>query len=159
MIICIYWGLVILLFITSRKNNTIEISPFLKYVSLGAVLLTLFQIGLGTQIRQYVDLKMHTSSSGWLDQAPIKFYVHRSLSLLVVGIHLYLFLKLRKLKNNMIVFNTILLLIGLEILTGILMYYFDFPFSSQPLHLIIASLLFGAQSFFILQLNSKKNNP
>ncbi len=59
----------------------------------------------------------------------------------------------------MIVFNTILLLIGLEILTGILMYYFDFPFSSQPLHLIIASLLFGAQSFFILQLNSKKNNP
>ena len=156
MALLIVLGLVILLFITSRKNNTIEIKPFLKYVSLFAVLLTLFQIGLGTQVRQYVDLKMQASSSGWLDQAPIKFYVHRSLSLLVVGIHLYLLFKLRQLKINLGVFKTILFLIGLEILTGILMYYFDFPFSSQPLHLIIAALLFGAQSFFILQLNSKK---
>ena len=95
MALLIVLGLVILLFITSRKNNTIEIRPFLKYVSLGAVLLTLFQIGLGTQVRQYVDLKMHASSSGWLDQAPIKLYVHRSLSLLVVGIHLCLLFKLK----------------------------------------------------------------
>ena len=158
MALLIVLGLVILLFINSEKTNRIEISPFIKYISFGAILLTLFQIGLGTQVRQYVDLKMHISSSGWLDQAPIKFYIHRSLSLLVVGIHLYLLFKLRQLKINIRVFNTILFLIILEIITGILMYYFDFPFSSQPLHLIIASLLFGVQSFFILQLNFKNRH-
>ena len=52
-------------------------------------------------------------------------------------------------KHNFKVFNQILGLIGLEIFSGILMFYFDFPFSSQPLHLIIAAMLFGAQSFYI----------
>ena len=37
----------------------------------------------------------------------------------------------------------VLALIGFEIVTGITVYYFDFPFSSQPLHLLFASLLFG----------------
>jgi len=63
---------------------------------------------------------------------------------------------LRKIKRNVRVFNQIIGLIGLEIFTGILMFYMDFPFSSQPLHLIIAALLFGAQSYFILQLLSKR---
>jgi len=35
------------------------------------------------------------------------------------------------------------------------MYYFDFPFSSQPLHLVFASMHFGAQSYFILEVNRK----
>ena len=61
-------------------------------------------------------------------------------------------------RRNVRVFNQILGLIGLEIFTGILMFYFDFPFSSQPLHLIIAALIFGAQSFFILQLMINKKS-
>ena len=61
-------------------------------------------------------------------------------------------------KLNLRIFNQILGLIGLEIFTGILMFYLDFPFSSQPLHLVIAALLFGAQSFFILQLMSNRKS-
>ena len=63
-----------------------------------------------------------------------------------------LFYKLWQNKYLPPVFLSILLLIGLEILTGIWMYYFDFPFSSQPLHLVFASLLFGAQSYFMIRL-------
>ena len=47
-------------------------------------------------------------------------------------------------------------LIGLEIFTGIAMYYFDFPFSSQPLHLLFASLLFGAQSYLLFHIFQPK---
>ena len=122
------------------------------------MLLTLFQIGLGTQVRQFVDLQMHEPPGQWLDPAPIKFYVHRTFSLVVLGVHLILFWILRKMKRNVKVFNQILGLIGLEIFSGILMFYFDFPFSSQPLHLIIAAMLFGAQSFFILQITSNRNS-
>ena len=120
----------------------------MKIFAICALALTLFQIGLGTQVRQFVDLKMHLHVSQWLDPAPLKFYFHRSLSLLVLAVHLTLFWMLRKVNLNLKIFNQILGLIGLEIFTGILMFYLDFPFSSQPLHLIIAALLFGAQSIY-----------
>ena len=158
MALLIVLGLVFLLFSNQKKAISIPRNITLKVSAWFAVLLTLFQIGLGTQVRQFVDLQMHEPPGQWLDPAPIKFYVHRTFSLVVLGVHLILFWILRKMKRNVKVFNQILGLIGLEIFSGILMFYFDFPFSSQPLHLIIAALLFGAQSFFILQITSNRNS-
>ena len=158
MALLIVLGLVFLLFSNQIKAFSIPGNITLKVWAWFAVLLTLFQIGLGTQVRQFVDLQMHEPPGQWLEPAPIKFYVHRTLSLLVFGVHLILFWMLRKMKRNVKVFNQILGLIGLEIFSGILMFYFDFPFSSQPLHLIIAALLFGAQSFFILQIMSNRKS-
>ena len=158
MALLIVLGLVFLLFSNQKKTISIPRNITLKVLAWFAVLLTLFQIGLGTQVRQFVDLQMNEPPGQWLDPAPIKFYVHRSLSLMVLGVHLILFWMLRKIKRNFKVFNQILGLIGLEIFSGILMFYFDFPFSSQPLHLIIAALLFGAQSFFILQITSNRKS-
>ena len=158
MALLIVLGLVFLLFSNQKKTISIPRNITLKVLAWFAVLLTLFQIGLGTQVRQFVDLQMHEPPGQWLDPAPIKFYVHRTFSLVVLGVHLILFWILRKMKRNVKVFNQILGLIGLEIFSGILMFYFDFPFSSQPLHLIIAALLFGAQSFFILQITSNRKS-
>ena len=158
MALLIVLGLVFLLFSNQKKAISIPRNITLKVSAWFAVVLTLFQIGLGTQVRQFVDLQMHEPPGQWLDPAPIKFYVHRTFSLVVLGVHLILFWILRKMKRNVKVFNQILGLIGLEIFSGILMFYFDFPFSSQPLHLIIAALLFGAQSFFILQITSNRKS-
>ena len=158
MALLIVLELVFLLFTSQKKIFSIPSSRIMKFWAWFAVLLTLFQIGLGTQVRQFVDLQMHEPPGQWLDPAPIKFYVHRTLSLLVLGVHLIIFWMLRKIKSNVKVFNQILGLIGLEIFSGILMFYLDFPFSSQPLHLIIAALLFGAQSFFILQIMSNRKS-
>ena len=152
MALLIVLGLIILLFISRKKTIPIPASPLMKILAISAIALTLFQIGLGTQVRQFVDLKMHQQTSEWLNPAPLKFYIHRSLSLIVLTVHLTLFWMLLKIKFNLRIFNQILGLIGLEIFTGILMFYFDFPFSSQPLHLIIAALLFGAQSLFIFRI-------
>ena len=158
MALLIVLGLVFLLFSNQKKTISIPRNITLKVSAWFGVLLTLFQIGLGTQVRQFVDIQMHEPPGQWLDPAPIKFYVHRTFSLVVLGVHLILFWILRKMKRNVKVFNQILGLIGLEIFSGILMFYFDFPFSSQPLHLIIAAMLFGAQSFFILQITSNRNS-
>ena len=158
MALLIVLGLIFLLFISRDKTVHIPASPLMKGLAVGAVLLTLFQIGLGTQVRQFVDSQMHEPAGQWLNPAPVNFYVHRSLSLLVLGVHLVLFWMLRKMKLNLRVFNQIIGLIGLEIFTGILMFYLDFPFSSQPLHLIIAALLFGAQSLFILRIITKEKS-
>ena len=158
MALLILLGLVLLLFSNQKKAFSIPGNITLKVCAWFAVLLTLFQIGLGTQVRQFVDLQMHEPPDHWLNPAPIKFYVHRTLSLMVLGVHIIIFWMMRKMKRNVKVFNQILLLIGLEIFTGVLMFYLDFPFSSQPLHLIIAALLFGAQSFFILQIMSNRKS-
>ena len=158
MALVIVLGLVFLLFSSQRKVFSIHGNTALKTWAWFAALLTLFQIGLGTQVRQFVDIQMHEPPGQWLDPAPIKFYVHRTLSLLVLGVHLILFWMLQKMKRNVKIFNQILGLIGLEIFSGILMFYLDFPFSSQPLHLIIAALLFGAQSFFLLQIMSNRKS-
>ena len=152
MALIIVLGLIILLFISQKKISPIPASQLMKIFAISALGLTVFQIGLGTQVRQFVDLKMHLQVSQWLDPAPLKFYFHRSFSLVVLAVHLTLFWMLHKINMNLRIFNQILGLIGLEIFTGILMFYLDFPFSSQPLHLIIAALLFGAQSLFILRI-------
>ena len=151
-----------LVYLLSREQkntpNIIQIKQF-QGLALIAVILSLIQIAMGTQVRQFVDEQMHTfdltQTSLWLAESPLLFYIHRSFSIAVLLVHLYwgfLFFK-----NNYIplVFKGILSLIGLEILTGIWMYYFDFPFSSQPLHLILAALLFGAQSYLLFVVKRK----
>ncbi|MDO7576629.1 MAG: COX15/CtaA family protein, partial [Flavobacteriaceae bacterium] len=118
--------------------------------------LALIQIGIGTQIRQFIDLQIDfyglDQAAKWLNPAPFKFYFHRSFSILVVLINGYLFYALRKMNLNFPVLKWVLFTLICEVLTGILMYYLDFPFASQPLHLLLASLLFGAQLYFLFQL-------
>jgi cytochrome c oxidase assembly protein subunit 15 len=63
----------------------------------------------------------------------------------------------RKLQLGFHKITAILVLIILEIITGILMYYFDFPFSTQSLHLVLASILFGVQFYVLMECFSKKS--
>ena len=61
--------------------------------------------------------------------------------------------------GNLKKLNWVVLLIVLEAATGIAMYYFDFPALSQPLHLVLASLLFGFQFYVFLEvINTAKAN-
>jgi cytochrome c oxidase assembly protein subunit 15 len=88
----------------------------------------------------------------WLKFAPIKFYFHRSFSILVFATHLFLWLEFKK--NTFIPFSLkiIISVIGLEIFTGVLMYYLDFPITTQPIHLFLATLIFSAQLHLLFQL-------
>ena len=149
--------LLLYLYFISKENKTkVGLPSYIKGLAIFALVLTLVQIAMGTQVRQFVDEQIDLLGEGtqalWLYPAPILFYVHRSFSLLVTGLNIWLFLRLRKLGFPTQQMQQVLALIGLEIATGILMYYFDFPFSSQPLHLLFASLLFGAQSYLLFQL-------
>lgn len=153
--------LVVLLYWSPRKKTTYEVSKTVKNVALLGLFLTLIQLALGTQVRQYIDIQMHTwnlaNAAAWLQQPPLLFYIHRSFSILVFLLHAYLFMIFFKKRKLPLALQLMLLLIGLEIVTGILMYYWAFPFASQPLHLLFASLLFGAQTYFILVLKNKNN--
>ena len=50
-----------------------------------------------------------------------------------------------------------MVLLVLEILSGISMYYFDFPFGTQTIHIVLATILFGIQFYLILEANKAKS--
>ncbi len=141
-------------------KQTKSYDPLFKYLILLAGVLTLVQVAFGTQVRQYVDERVmqvgYDAKELWLHPETTMFYVHRSFSILITVLNLYIFYRNRKyLLGHTSLLNMMLLLIGLEVLTGIAMYYIDFPFGSQPLHLVLASLLFGVQFYILLESFSK----
>ena len=151
--------ILLLVFLLERENQSKIDFPrkkSLKILLIISLIMTVFQIGFGVQVREFVDIQTNywgfENKSNWLAKAPILFYIHRSFSLLVLGVNSFIGFKLLKNGAIPLVFKYIILFIGLEILTGIMMYYFHFPFSTQPVHLLLASLLFGAQSFFMIRI-------
>jgi heme a synthase len=152
-----------ILVIIFKSKSTIK--PFnynltFKYVMIFATMLTLIQVILGTQVRQYVDEQIKAigyAKSLWLETPELSFYIHRTLSVLVIITTTWLVFLNKKLQSGYKKINTVLMLIIFEIVTGILMYYFDFPFSTQTLHLVIASILFGVQFYVLMECHSKKN--
>ncbi|MGB7394414.1 MAG: COX15/CtaA family protein [Pricia sp.] len=126
-----------------------------------ALAATLIQIVLGTQVRQFVDERIDVVGEAakglWLENAEWEFYAHRSFSIIVVLLNLFVAQLIYKRKLGFSKINWVLLLLFIEAASGISMYYLDFPFATQPIHLIIASILFGVQFYLVLEaLRAKK---
>jgi cytochrome c oxidase assembly protein subunit 15 len=132
----------------SRKISILLYSTFV---------LTLVQIALGIEVRQYIDTQVvrwgYDSPQYWLATPELSFYIHRSLSILVLLANAWLFVSVVKEQLEKVFIRRILWLIGGEVALGIAMFYFDFPFATQPLHLVVATLLFGVQLYWILRIN------
>ena len=75
--------------------------------------MTVFQIGFGVQVREFVDIQTNywgfENKSNWLAKAPILFYIHRSFSLLVLGVNSFIGFKLLKNGAIPLVFKYIIL--------------------------------------------------
>jgi cytochrome c oxidase assembly protein subunit 15 len=140
----------------NQKERTYS-SEF-KWVLLATLGLTIAQIIFGTQVRESVDTIVEAGlpKEVWLQNPKGGFYMHRSFSIIVLFTNLFLFWKNRELKLGFNKINWIIGLLSLEILSGISMFYFNFPFGSQTLHVVIATLLFGLQFYLLLE-NNRKN--
>lgn len=125
-----------------------------KNVLLFALILTLIQVVLGTQVREHVDEQIKAVGyvkALWLQNPTLEFYLHRTFSLVVFVVNAWLFFRNKTLNLGYRKINLVMLCIIFEVLTGIAMYYFDFPFLSQTLHLVIATILFGIQFYVYLE--------
>ena len=147
--------LLYLLYISAEKNKDQFKTKFFQNLMIIAVVLTLIQVAMGTQVRQFVDEQVrslgYNAENLWLSDPNTTFYIHRSFSIIVLAINLLLWWKNRKLNLHLNRINIVIAFILLEVATGVAMYNFDFPFLSQPLHLVIASLLFGFQFYLLLE--------
>ena len=142
-------------FITSEKNSTYHYNSLFNKLLIVSVVFSLIQIVLGTQVRQFIDEQVKLfgfeNKEYSLMDPNIKFYFHRSFTIAIVLVNLGLFYlnQMKGLGYKLV--NWILLLLLLETITGILMYYADFPMGTQAVHLLSGALLFGVQYYLWLQ--------
>ncbi|MEY2701004.1 MAG: hypothetical protein RIQ52_1759 [Pseudomonadota bacterium] len=118
-----------------------------------AMAMTLLQIAMGTQIRETVDVlanQSHPDSRDtWRDALPMIFLVHRSFSWFVLFINLWMAWKLLLSRSIHPVFawasHALMWPVLLGITAGIGLDRLGFPAVMQPVHLLMANLLFGSQ--------------
>ncbi|WOC40995.1 COX15/CtaA family protein [Polaribacter sp. HL-MS24] len=140
--------------VSEKKTNYIYNSLFNKLLLI-SVLFSLIQIAMGTQVRQFIDEQVklfgfENKNYSLLDPS-FKFYFHRSFTIAIVLVNFGL-LYLNQLKNlGYKLVNWIVFLIFLEAITGILMYYAEFPIGTQAIHLLSGAILFGMQFYLWLQ--------
>ncbi len=148
---------------TKESAQQLKFNKTIYRLLLLAAIISLVQIVLGTQVRQFIDHQIDLVGTSekhlWLQDPTIVFYVHRSFSILVVMLNVFIGYKIINEALGYQKIKWVLGLILLEIVSGMAMNYLDFPFSSQPIHLILASFLFGTQFYLVLEVLNAKRSP
>ncbi len=129
------------------------------YVGLWLILgMTLIQIILGAQVREAVDMiaKAHEYQNRylWRQELPWVFYVHRAFAFIVLTANFWLIWQfLRTLPENHLLFRLSIvlgILVVLAVGAGISLERLGIPPFIQPIHLLLANLIFGAQFFLLV---------
>ncbi len=129
-----------------------------KLVLIAAMAFTLLQVGMGTQVREAVDLiATHHNYIGreyWRDSFPIIFYVHRSFSAIILFTNLWLAWKVyQSVDHDSLLFRLATVLVSFivcAILAGVSLDRLGMPPVAQPIHLLLATLIFGVQFFIFI---------
>jgi heme a synthase len=127
-------------------------------------ILMIVQVVFGTQVREEVDAIAfrfgNLFRSEWVEYLGMNFLIHRSFSLVLLGIHLIFIYKIYKYSvRSTSIFKwsqLLILLILFVIITGVGLAYFGIPAFLQPLHLLFGSLIVGLQFVILLLLNDQR---
>jgi cytochrome c oxidase assembly protein subunit 15 len=157
----------LLIYVIARSYKFVEVFEQVKsrktinILLLAGIVLFISQLIMGTQVREAVDAVFvkygGTERGKWIEELGMIFYIHRSYSLLILALHVFLWYKLKQniqSDTRLRFWNQALLAcIVLEIATGAMMAYFAIPAFIQPIHLLFANLIFGVQFSLLIMLN------
>jgi cytochrome c oxidase assembly protein subunit 15 len=143
-----------------RRIDASHLPPKLRTVLMVAMGMTLLQVAMGTQIREAIDgitnAREVLERNVWREHFPIVFYVHRSFSSVILFTNLWLAWNLiRRLGPGHLLRGfayALGALVVVAILTGVSLDRLGFPAFVQPVHLLLANLIFGAQFFLFTAL-------
>ena len=130
-----------------------------------ALLLTFWQIVLGTQVREQVDVVSaaagYLGRETWVAKLGSTFSVHRTVSALVLFVNIYVGYELWQLAQPRLrrLVPLTLGVIVLEIIAGLVLASFALPAAVQPVHLTLATLLFGIQFLMLLAVAHARKTP
>ncbi|WP_257666057.1 COX15/CtaA family protein [Parapedobacter tibetensis] len=135
-------------------------SSGIKWLAALSLLLIIAQIAIGTGVREEIDRIASSgdapSRSEWLDRVGSVFNIHRSLAFVsgIAVLFLFFVVRSRFARNTYQsrFTNLLLVLLVLQIISAVMLAYFDIPPFAQTAHLVLASLLFGTQYYLMLLL-------
>lgn len=133
----------------------------LRWLLLGCGAVFLIQLIIGIGVREGVDayLADGITRGEVLEKIGFQFYFHRSFSWLLLGGHLLLayWLWIYASGPKVIRYAVVLtILVFLEIVSGAAMGFFSIPSFIQPIHLFLASVVFGFEVYLFLHLKQDK---
>jgi cytochrome c oxidase assembly protein subunit 15 len=145
---------------TLSRIDAGALPPRLRGVLIAAMGMTLLQVAMGTQIRESVDAITNADvvleRNVWREHFPIIFYVHRSFSSVILFTNLWLAWNLvRRLGPGHLLRGfayALGALVMAAVLTGVSLDRLGFPAFVQPVHLLLANLIFGCHFFFFTAL-------
>ncbi|MBC7744453.1 MAG: COX15/CtaA family protein [Flavobacterium sp.] len=149
-----------------RNRNLLENQKpgLLKAITIFAVIITLVQITLGTTVREQIDAISSAMNdlnrSEWVSKVGINFLLHRDLAVLVIIINAIIFIMIRRkynLTGNQFKYiSIVIILLIIQVISGIVLSYLALPPVAQSVHILLATLLFGAQFYLMLLLGKNK---
>ena len=144
--------LLVLLGINKEFKSIYYSRSFLAVLIL-VILMSILQIIMGTQIREQVDVlnSAGMARENWIDSLNWQFYFHRSFSILILALNLWLWWQNRSKEHGIVELNFIMLVILAEIFLGVVLNYLGMPKFAQPLHLLLGAILLGLQFFVLIR--------
>ncbi|HXC04471.1 MAG TPA: COX15/CtaA family protein [Bacteroidia bacterium] len=138
--------------------------PFFKNLIILSLVLTTIQMLIGTQVREGVDelLKNFDAGTRWdlLNHIGLRFLIHSVFAWCLAAFNIFLFILIVKNKSfyslcRPIALSLLCVLI-LEMTAGAILKLYAIPAWIQPVHLLLATILFGLQWALVLRVRSLK---
>jgi heme a synthase len=136
--------------------------PSILKLGIIVILLTVVQVLLGTQVREEVDMLLKNFDAVFrnqiVDNLGIAFIIHRTFSLLVMALNIFLAYKILKSHTTIILrqkAKLLILILCCAFIAGVILSYFALPPAFQPVHFLLACIAFGLQYVIILRLWEK----
>ncbi len=137
----------------------------LRMMSLITIAVSLWQITIGTEVREEVDAVRSNfpelMRSEWLTEAGRIFTDHKQIAWLYLAVSLLLFIVIRRYKIVGLVSKLafwMLVLFALQVITGLALAYFAMVAWGQAAHMLLAIVLFSVQAYILFVFYSKKSN-
>jgi len=133
--------------------------PIIHITAFAAIVISVVQISFGSEVRERIDAvsaRLSGYRDGWINSVGQVFTEHRDMAILVLVINVMLYALIRRhfsrhsIQQQLMSFT--FLIIMLQIVTGIILSYLSLPPFAQAVHIVLASLLFGAQFYLMLNL-------
>jgi cytochrome c oxidase assembly protein subunit 15 len=129
-------------------------------VMLMCLIISIVQIIFGTGVREKIDAVASHLQGGyredWINNAGTIFFQHQDIAILVVLGNIVLFALIRygftRHSVQQQTMSFVFLVIMLQVVTGVLLKYWALPPYAQAMHILLASFIFGAQFYLMLNL-------
>lgn len=138
---------------------------YLRIVSLLVIAVAVWQITVGTEVREGVDAVKtnfpELAKSEWLTEVGRIFTVHKQLVWLYLATSLVLFAFVKKYRIKTLVYRLtfwMLSIFVLQIITGLALAYFSLAPWAQAAHVLLATALFAIQAYLLFIFYSRKAN-